>query len=329
MKKITIGILSMLLICANLFCLAQKDTTQTSFKPKGKAIITIFGDFHSEFTETKNTGFSIERAYLGYQYQFTQELSAKVVLDMGKSSDIDDLQKLAYLKNAYITWQKGKFKLHAGLTGMEQFNTQEKAWGHRYLYKSLQDEYKFGNSADLGIVANYEFTSWFKADFSFVNGDGYKKLNLDPYFNYGLGLTFKPIKELSLRIYGSYLDKDATLIGQENLACFVGYKNKTIGIGAEYAAMWNYKGEEGKHQQGISTFININLQKNFDLFARCDHIFSTNNWNINKDETAIILGFEYTPNKHFRISPNFRMEIPKLEGKQISLLGFLNMEVKL
>lgn len=329
MKKITLLILSVLFILAKPVLWAQKDSTANVFKPKGKMILTLFGDFHSEFTDTKNTGFSIERAYLGYQYQFTEGLSAKVVLDVGKSSEVFDLTKLAYLKNACITWHKGNFTLHAGLTGMEQFSVQEKAWGHRYLYKSFQDQYKFGSSADLGLVAQYKFTSWVKADFTFVNGDGYKNLKMDPYFLYGLGVTFNPISSLTLRVYGSYHDQDSTLTGQENLTLFVGYKGKKVGVGAEYATIWNAKGEFGKNMQGVSAFVTLKLPKKFELFARYDLLLSQRRQDQSKDEMAALIGFQYSPNSHFKISPNFRAAVPRAGVSEITLLGYLNIEVKM
>ena len=42
------------------------------------------------------------------------------------------------------------------MIGGKQFNDQEMIWGYRYLYKTLQDEYKFGSSADLGVNAEFK-----------------------------------------------------------------------------------------------------------------------------------------------------------------------------
>ena len=41
------------------------------------------------------------------------------------------------------------------MIGNKQFKYQEKVWGYRYVYKTFQDENKFGSSADIG--ANGEF----------------------------------------------------------------------------------------------------------------------------------------------------------------------------
>lgn len=329
MKRNTIPALVLLGIAlfGSLLVMGQSDSTKT-FKPNGKAILTIFGNLHSQFTQTKNTGFELERAYLGYEANLSQHLSAKVVVDMGKSTDVNDLQRLVYLKNAYLTWNKNNFKLSAGMVGMQQFSVQEKAWGHRYLYKSLQDEYKFGSSADLGLVAEYKFAPFASADLTIVNGDGYKKVQLNPYFLYGLGLTFKPVKDLTLRLYGAYKDCDHTdslLVGQENLTGFLSYKVGGITLGAEYAMLWNTKHVNGNHQQGVSAFVNVALPKKFELFARWDCLLS-NDYPATMKEQVGILGCQYAPVKQVRVSPNVRVKA--VPGEAVAVFGYLNMEVK-
>ena len=328
-QKGQLTLVCLMMAVSSLF--AQNDTVKPAFKPNGKPIVTVFGNFHSVFTSPQNTGFELERAYLGYQHNFSPNVSAKVVVDMGKSSDVSDLNRLVYLKNAVVTWRKGNFTLNAGLTGMQLFDVQEKGWGHRYLMKSFQDEYKFGHSADLGLVMQYKFASWAKADLTLVNGDGYKKVNLGTDFLYGAGLTFLPVDGLTLRVYGSYRDfdhSDSLAVGQGNLSCFVGYSGKTVSAGAEYDAMWNANNASGKHEQGVSAFVRVNLPKNFEVFARWDYLMSLHHWN-SRDEHAAVAGFQYAPNKHVRIAPNVRVGIPRGDASNPTVSGYVNMEVKL
>lgn len=91
-------ILAGLLACIGITAQAQNATED---EPKGKAIINVFGNFHTGFgTENDNRGFELERSYFGYQYSFNNGLSIKAVMDVGKSSNVDDLQRVAYIKNA-------------------------------------------------------------------------------------------------------------------------------------------------------------------------------------------------------------------------------------
>ncbi len=332
MKKITITVAAVLLSMATF---GQESTTQPEKKeaPKGKPIITIFSNFHAGFGDAKDDiGFELERAYLGYQYEFNSNISAKVVFDMGKSGSVSDLERLVYVKNALLTWKTGNFTLNAGLTGLEQFNLQEKFWGHRYVMKSFQDEYKFGSSADLGVVGMYKFADWISADLTIVNGEGYKKVQVDNQLLYGGGITLKPIESLTLRVYGDYKGKqnaDSTETGQENLALFAGYQHKYFSIGAEYNMLFNSKNKTDKNQSGVSAYASVKLPKNFEVFGRWDYLASNNDWNQAKDGQMMLIGLQYAPTKNIKLSPNFRMWLPSDSNAKAQPFVYLNLEVKL
>ena len=92
-------------------------------------------------------------------------------MDIGKSSNVSDYQRIAYIKNAQISWETGDWPFNGGLISTTQFNMGEKHWGYRYLYKSFQDQYKFGNSADLGVSATRKHANWLSLDAIVVNGE--------------------------------------------------------------------------------------------------------------------------------------------------------------
>ena len=214
-------ILAGLLACIGITAQAQDAKVE---EPKGKAIVQVFGNSHSGFGENNDDrGFELERSYLGYEYKLGNGLSVKGVMDIGKSSDVSDYQRIAYIKNAMVTWKKGNFTLNGGLISTTQFNFQEKFWGYRYIMKSFQDQYKFGNSADLGLSASYKFADWVSADAIIVNGEGYKKIQKNDGLNYGLGVTLTPVKGFQVRLYGGLNES-----GQDgksdvvNMAAFAG-----------------------------------------------------------------------------------------------------------
>ena len=175
--------------CSFLSVSAQK----ASEEPQGKAIVQVFGNFHSGFgNDNDDRGFELDRSYLGYQYDLGNGLQIKGVMDIGQSDDVNDYHRIAYIKNAQISWKTGNLSLTGGLISTIQFNMQEKFWGYRYVMKSFQDLYKFGNSADLGISASYKFNDWLSADAIVVNGEGYKKIQQNDGLMYGLGATLTP-----------------------------------------------------------------------------------------------------------------------------------------
>ena len=316
-------ILAGLLACIGITAQAQDVKTE---EPKGKAIVQVFGNFHTGFgAENDDRGYELDRSYFGYEYNFGNGLSAKAVMDIGKSSDVSDYQRIAYIKNAMVSWKKGGLTLNGGLISTTQFNFQEKFWGYRYIMKSFQDEYKFGSSADLGISVAYKFADWVSADAIIVNGEGYKKIQKNDGLNYGLGVTLTPVKGFQIRLYGGL--NESGVDGKKdiaNLAAFVGYKHEKFTIGAEYNQMWNASYTDGNDQFGYSAFASVKVAKFADVYARFDDLYSKNDWNINKDETVAILGAQFKLGKSVKIAPNFRMNMPKADSEKNAYSAYIN-----
>ena len=321
-KVVMAGILT----CIGLSAQAQNSKVE---EPKGKAIVQVFGNFHTGFgNENDNRGFELERTYLGYEYNLGKGLTVKGVMDIGKSSDVSDYQRIAYIKNAMVQWKTGNLTLSGGLISTTQFNFQEKFWGYRYVMKSFQDEYKFGSSADLGLSAAYKLADWITADAIIVNGEGYKKIQKNDGLNYGLGATFTLLNGLQIRLYGGINEcREEDKEDITNLAAFVGYKCNEFTIGAEYNYMANVSNKEDADLSGYSIFASANLSKETSLFARFDDLHSKNDWNISKDESAAIFGAQFKLGKYVKVAPNFRMSKPKADGAKNSCYAYVNCYV--
>ena len=177
----------------------QNQMSQSKTEP----IMQIFGNLHTGFGETSSdVGFELERVYLGCSHKLSDDLTIKGVVDVGRSADVSDYHRVAYIKNAMISWKTGEFTFNGGLIPTTQFSFQEKFWGFRHVMKSFQDIYKFGSSADLGISASWNPNEWLSADVIVVNGEGYKKIQSNNGFNYGIGATLTPFEGFHIRIYG-------------------------------------------------------------------------------------------------------------------------------
>lgn len=318
-KVIMAGILA----CIGMSAQAQNSKVE---EPKGKAIVQVFGNFHTGFgSENDDRGFELERSYLGYEYNLGKGLTVKGVMDIGKSSDVSDYQRIAYIKNAMIQWKTGNLTLSGGLISTTQFNFQEKFWGYRYIMKSFQDEYKFGNSADLGLSAAYKLADWITADAIIVNGEGYKKIQKSDGLNYGLGITLTPAKGFQIRLYGGLNEsEEEDKEDITNLAAFVGYRCNEFSIGAEYNYLANASNKEDADQSGYSIFASANLSKETSLFARFDDLHSKNDWNVAKDESAAIFGAQFKLGKYVKVAPNFRMSMPKATGADNAYSAYIN-----
>ncbi len=333
MKKFTIIALAILSFGMNGF-----SQESTAFKPSGKPTFRIFTNFHSTIMdgETKNE-FELNRAYLGYGYNFSEKWSGNLVFDVGNPEDGGKLEMTAYVKNAYLRYKSNGWTINFGLIGTTAFKFQEKAWGYRYVAKAFQDQNKMGSSADLGISAAYKFSDMLSADLILVNGEGYKNLESDSIFSVGLGLTLQPIDGFSLRAYyetatgeTSYVDQNnnAVNLASHSTLAFAGkYSNDKFSIAAEYAGQTNNKKREGRDLNGFAAYGTVNV-KSSKIFARYDHMTSNDDWNTSRDGSTIILGAEFNPVKGIKIAPNFQNFSPSADGVESVSYVYVNCEIK-
>lgn len=319
------------LIVPGIISVAFSQEKTEEFKPNGKPLALIFTNFHSDFTDGETMpSFEITRAYLGYEYNFSKQWYAKTVLDVG-DPEAGKHEMAAFLKNAYMEYENGKFSASFGLISTTQFKVSEKIWGYRYIEKSFQDAYKFNSSADIGFNLDYRFSDFISADFSVINGEGYKKLQADKYLRPGVGATVNPVKNVTARVFVDYMGKD---VKQQSLATFIAYTSETLVLGAEYNYQQNYGMVEGKDFYGTSFYATYQPSKNVKIFGRFDDLKSktiegeNTPWNLNKDGQLIMAGLEYSPVKGVKLAPNFRLWNTANESAPNTASLYLNCELK-
>lgn len=291
----------------------------------GQMIVNVFGNFHTGFGQLNDVrGFELDRSYIGYQQNLPGNLEIKAVMDIGQSKSVSDYHRIAYIKNAQISWKNGNWKLSGGLISTIQFNMQEKFWGYRYVMKSFQDEYKFGSSADLGISAAYQFNDNFMMDAIIVNGEGYKKVQVEDGLAYGLGMTAQVLDGLTLRLYGSLNEATSGLDDSYNLAAFAGYKDNDFSIGVEYNAYWNSGYTKDANQSGFSVYSSQKLNDKVSIYARADQLTSKDDWNKANDGMFSLVGVEIKLNKYIQLSPNLRVWTPKADGMKDEYMAYIS-----
>lgn len=330
---------------------ATAQEEKAEFTPNGKPFAKVFWNYHYDMTKDvdKTSAFQLQRAYLGYQYAFSENISTKITLDVGSNSG--GSAYTAFLKTAQLDWKVlSPVKLSLGLIGMKQWNDQEKFWGYRYISKTIQDEHKFGTSADLGVNAEIKLHPKLIVNLLIVNGGGYKKLQ-DDYGMHRVGgnIVAQPIKGLTLKAYytmmpgkedvngdGSVIADAATI---ENIALFVGIKaTDNFRIGAEYNMMNNGKKytdpAEDHNLSGLSIYSTYKIDNKFEIFGRFDQLSSnklagaTDNWNNSKDGSAIIAGIQFIPVKGLSTSLNYKSWSFTDSSKDNTSKLYLNFEYK-
>lgn len=306
-----------LLVCACAIVLASGVSAQdtASFVPNGKVSARIFSNYSTQFTseDVNSVGFNLERAYFGYAYAISKELSAEVKLDVGSPTDVSSgtlKKRVAYVRNAYGTYKlDASTKLSFGLVDIMTCKLQEDFWGYRYVYKTFQDEHKLGQKTDLGIILKHSVSEQLDFDIAVTNGEGYGSVQTDLDFLYGFGATIKPTSEFLIRVYGDYSSLSNTPINLNSLLSIT--PNDKISWNAEYVYSFNNKNLENHDLSGFSLYTTYKIDEQVSVFARFDKLWSNvlsdefDPWNESKDGNAVIGGFEYIPTKNLRVSLNY------------------------
>lgn len=330
MRYFTKRILSLLLLLAACSSVSGQ-TTQEEFKPNGKPQALIFTHVSTAFSDGKtNPEFGVTRAYLGYEYNFSKEWYARIVLDVGDPK-AGNFQFTAFLKYAYVEYKKSNFSGSFGVISTTQFRLAETIWGLRYVEKSFQDAYSFNASADLGLCLDYRFADFISADFILANGEGYKRMQRDSLLRPGLGITLNPLKTITARVYGDFMGKD---VKQSSLATFAAYTGKKLMVAAEYNYQKNFAMKDGYDIYGSSFYTTWQASDKIKLFGRYDNLKSKplegqdEPWQLSRDGQLFIAGMEYNVIKGIKVAPNFRYWNPADENMPATTFAFLNLELR-
>ena len=237
---------------------------------------------------------------------------------------------IGYLRNAFLQYDNGKLTLRGGLIGVEQLSMADKFWNYRYISKPPIDYSGAVYSVDLGFMAKYQIIDAVSVDIGLLNGKGYKDVAPDTTLKLITGITVKPAKNFMFRGYYDVMGPD----GERQMTfSFTGaYLGPVFSLGAEYFRQNNHLTEVGEDYSGVSIFTAVKIAEKFSVFARYDDIGSvtpegeTDPWNLSKDGTNLFIGFDYSPVKNVRISPNFTGFTP--DDKDADFVGTVGLNVE-
>lgn len=259
----------------------------TIFTQQGKIIGKTFFDFTSNQEEM---GFNFKRQYFGYSLSASDEVSFKVLFDVGRTES-DKLS--SFLKKAQINYVSKWGKTSFGLIGINMHSVQEKNWGYRFIEKSAIDLNKFSSSGDLGIAFSKSLLNNLYSTIHFVNGEGYKKPQSEntKYFKSILNVTYG---ESELHNNNGYnLGFVYSLENTDNepetvVSLFGGLANLGFRLGIEYSLLKKTIEEIQVDKFSIiSSTINYAINDKINLFARYDLADKNATTTIDNQESAI------------------------------------------
>ncbi|MDD4644963.1 MAG: hypothetical protein PHY99_03145 [Bacteroidales bacterium] len=317
---------------------SQAQTDTSAFKPQGKVIVHVINRslFESEGTENK-IGMYINRAHIGYSYQFAPKWSATAIMDVGRPTVFGNLNvtdadgqvlpnSFSYKEGSYYTMglkfsyleynPTSQLKLQAGGILQNHYATQEKFWGYRYVMEMFQDRSLGMSSSDLGIIAYYSPLQWLSVDAAITNGEGFR-FNQDKYgdVKYAAGISVKPVKGWITRLYCDYSPSTNPAKGatQQLFSVFTGYRwPEVFRIGAEYNYHQNHNNLKGNDLYGFSGYATYEMSDRFEIFGRYDHLQSntlsgaTDAWNLSGDGKTIVAGVHFIPVTNISLSLTYQ-----------------------
>jgi hypothetical protein len=296
----------------------------------GQPAVKIFSNFNydlsSEDSENAFKEFEIKRAYLGYSHDINENFSTKITYDIGSNSGGSSYT--AFLKIAALKWKANdNMSINIGMIGTKNFKFMEKNWGRRYIEKSAQDKYKWASAADAGVSMDYKLTNNVSMDAQVLNGEGYKKTQSENgLFRGGLGITFKALDNLSLRVHQDISPRstyDDMSESQTITTAAIAYASDNITVGAETGIMKNVNNVKDEEENLISVYGSIKLSESFTLFARHDDVSETS-----QNGTYTIYGLERKMAKGVTVALNMQSWTDSSDGAEAENTLYLNLEYK-
>ena len=250
-----------------------------------------------------STAFYFQRQYFGYGGDISDQVSFKILFDVGRSDS--DTRLTTYLKKAQVNYKSSFGKFNFGLIGMNTYAVQESNWGYRFIGKSAIDKNGFSATADIGIGFSRSLIDNLNLSLLFVNGEGFKKSQGDKYhkiaFNttYGEGNLNKNDGYNAGVVYTTEsTDTDPTTMA----SVFGGFAGMGLRLGGEYDML-----TEGSVESNIiSVSANYTVRDNIDIFARYDMVDDNDDTNKNGNN-YLVTGIVLACDGGISVAPNLRM----------------------
>ena len=261
-----------------------------------------------------STAFNFERQYFGYGGDISDQVSFKILFDVGRNAP--DTRLSAYLKKAQINYKSSFGKFNFGLIGMNTYGVQEKNWGYRFIEKSAIDKYEFSATADIGVGFSRLLIDNLNLSLLIVNGEGFKNPQGDKYQKIAFNTTYGE-RELNKNdgynagvVYTTEsTDNDPTTM----TSLFGGYSGMGLRLGGQYNVL-----TKGNIESNIvSVSANYNVRDNIDIFTRYDMV--DDNDDINKNgKNYLVTGIVLTCDGGISIAPNLRMTSYEDDSKALT-----------
>lgn len=316
-----------LILTSGLLLLSLISFAQKSEKNKGKVFGRIYTGFYHSFNNEviPQSGFDFTTGILGYSNKLSDKVKAVLLYDVTRTTNIRSItdssgdtisidyfegsKYTAFLKMAQIDWQiTPKLLFSAGqLLNQQYLTVQDKWWGFRYVRVTFQEAFRYGMPAFFGARFTYQAMENLHISLTAVNGEGpFRHQDNNSKFLVSTNIEYYPIKNLLLKLYVDREPESVESGESENkyvMSGFIGYKNDKIMLGCESNFIKNRSYIKDNDFEGYSVYASYALMKKIKFLGRLDY----GNFATSDKSFYAIAGFEYSPEKNFFTSINYRM----------------------
>ncbi len=278
----------------------------------------IGGVTYFDYSSTeKASGFNFQRQYFGYGGDVSDQVSYKILFDVGRTNvgaaviekdtsyKSEDTRLVVFLKKAQINYKSSFGRFNFGLIGMNTYAVQESNWGYRFIEKSAIDKNGFSATADIGVGFSRSLIDNLNLSLLFVNGEGFKKPQGDKYHKIAFNATYGESNLIKNDGYNAglvYTTEQTDTDPITMTSIFGGFAGMGIRIGGEY----DMKTIGGVNSNIVSVSTNYTVRDNIDVFVRYD-IYDGDTSIDNDGENYLVTGIVLTCDGGISVAPNVRM----------------------
>lgn len=213
----------------------------------------------------------------------------------------NDNRWMGFLKKAQLDWKvDSNMKISMGMIGMNMLNIQEKTWGHRFLYKSSMDYYKFSATADLGFAITRKHGN-LTGTFMISNGEGYKESDVDDNNKTSIQLAYGETKLNKNDGYNFGVAYSTVKADNDDETTVTGFFAGWAGNGLRVGYESNTKDVNGVDNALTSMYATYKIKDNLSAVLRMDNIDANKN---DLEEEVLMAGVIWTPTSGLDICLN-------------------------
>ena len=257
--------------------------------------------FSNETNQSLKFDYSFKRTLVIYNQQISDNFNICLAGDSYAKDKEKPYQLTPYLKRAYIQYHHQALSVSAGLIVLEHFKYQREIWKLRYVDKTFQNKFNYGENRSTGILLEQKLSSRFSYDIAIISGYNTPIDHSSREFKLMTGQTFNT-DFCSFRLFNSIVWNPYY---EHVISFFITKEIRKNILGIEVAGEFSNNTQTDEDKYGFSVFGTHSFNNKIMGFARYD--MNKNSMN-QEDADVLWTGIQYSFKKHLKASLFYKNE---------------------